>query len=164
MRPARFTPLTILSLLALLLVGASDAFAGECPFSGTSYMAPYTSPIGLPRCGGTIGRWAVCEVCQLSNATFTEQQAYTQSYPAAGTGLQPVATFTQGATSLTVNGFFDGITVDNHAIFRIRFAPTPGWPSRRGPSRRARRPRRASCGATPTTLKSSSTTTAPPGS
>lgn len=124
MRSFRTTPLALWLFAALLALGTTSAFAAECPFSGTSYQAPYTSPIGLPRCGGTIGRWTVCEVCQISNATYTAGQAYTLSYPTTGTGLQPRATFTQGTTALTVNGFFDGLTADNRAIFRIRFAPT----------------------------------------
>ena len=124
MKHLRHTSLITWLFAVLLAVAANTAFAAECPFSGTSYTAPYTSPIGLPRCGGTIGRWTVCEVCQISNATYTATQAYTLSYPTAGTGLQPRATFTQGATSLTVNGFLDSILADGRAVFRIRFAPT----------------------------------------
>jgi hypothetical protein len=125
MRGLRPTVPTLLLSLSLFAAGAPAAFAAECDNSGgSSYLPPYTSPIGLPRCSGTIGRWTVCEVCQISNATYTADQAYTLSYPTSGTGLQPKATFTQGTTSLTVNGFLDGLTVDGHAIFRVRFAPT----------------------------------------
>jgi hypothetical protein len=119
MKPIRF-----LFLLTLSFIAASAASAGECPFSGTSYTAPYNSPINLPRCGGTIGRWTPCEVCLISNNNYTEQQAYTQSYPATGTGLQPRATFSQSGINLPpVDGFFDGL-VNGKAVFRIRFAPT----------------------------------------
>ena len=109
--------------LAFLILGPTAASAAECPISGSGYMAPYNSPIGLPRCSGTIGRWTTCEVCLISDgSTYTEQDAYMLSYPTSGTGLQPRATF-QGATSLTVDGFFDGLT-NGRAVFRVRFAPT----------------------------------------
>lgn len=111
-------------LFLFVIIAARAAFAGECPFSGTSYAAPYNSPINLPRCGGTIGKWTPCEVCAVANGTYSEQQAYTQSYPDAGTGLQPRATFVQnGVTLPAVDGFFDGL-VNGKAVFRIRFTPT----------------------------------------
>jgi hypothetical protein len=114
-------------LTFLILAGAvGAAFAAECPLDAdpTKYAAPYTSPIGLPRCTGTIGRWTVCEICLTSDGTnYSEKDAYTLSYPTSGTGLQPRATFSQGATSLTVDGFFDGL-VSSQAVFRVRFAPT----------------------------------------
>ncbi len=114
----------LLFLLTIAVLAASAASAGECPFSGTSYSAPYDSKISLPRCGGTIGRWTPCEVCLTSNNNYTEQQAYTLSYPAAGTGLQPRATFSQNGVALPpVDGFFDGL-VNSKAVFRIRFSPT----------------------------------------
>lgn len=121
---SRSRSIPLLFAFLFTLIAASAAFAGECPFSGTSYTAPYNSPIGLPRCGGTIGRWTPCEVCLISNNNYTEQQAYTLSYPASGTGLQPRATFTQNGVSLpAVDGFFDGL-VSGKAVFRIRFSPT----------------------------------------
>lgn len=123
MRQLQQASLTFRAFVILLTLGVSTAFAAECPFSGSSYTAPYNSPIGLPRCGGTIGRWTVCEVCQISNATYTAQDAYTQSYSTPTTGLQPIATFSQGATSFKVHGFFDGI-IGGKAVFRIRLAPT----------------------------------------
>lgn len=130
MRRSRSALLTLWLFALLLAVAAPAAFAGECPLSGTSYAPAYASPIGLPRCIGTINKWTPCEVCALSEAVFTEQDAYTQSYypPPGKTELQPRATFTQGATTLHVDGFFDGLTTDpnnpNKAIFRIRFTPT----------------------------------------
>jgi len=114
----------LLFVLTIALIAASAASAGECPFSGTSYTAPYTSSINLPRCGGSIGRWTPCEVCLIANGTYTEQQAYTLSYPATGTGLQPRGTFSQNGSNLPpVDGFFDGL-VNGKAVFRIRFTPT----------------------------------------
>jgi Protein of unknown function (DUF4038)/Domain of unknown function (DUF5060) len=115
------------TFIALLVFGATALSAAECPFSGTSYTSPYNSPIGLPRCSdNAITKWGVCEVCLISNGNFTAQAAYTSSYlPPPQVSLQPVATFQLGATTRTVNGFFDGI-VSNKAVFRIRFTPPVG--------------------------------------
>ncbi|HJQ39642.1 MAG TPA: DUF4038 domain-containing protein [Thermoanaerobaculia bacterium] len=117
-------PIRLIFALTIALLTASVAQAGECPFSGTSYTAPYNNTINLPRCGGTIGKWTPCEVCVVSNGTYSEQQAYTLSYPATGTGLQPRGTFSQNGSNLPpVDGFFDGL-VNGKAVFRIRFTPT----------------------------------------
>ena len=123
MRNFRPTPLKFWLFVVGLAVSTTAAMAGECPVSGSGYAPPYTSPIGLPRCAGTIGRWTTCEICLISNGTYAEQDAYTLSYPTTGTGLQPRASFTQSTTLLPVDGFFDGL-VNGHAIFRIRFTPT----------------------------------------
>jgi hypothetical protein len=130
MRHRRRASLTPFLFAVLLALAASAASAGECPYSGNSYIGtPYASPIGLPRCiGSTVPKWSVCEVCLISKAPFSnEQDPYTMSYPASGPGLQPRATFTQNGTPLPpVDGFFDGLTngTTGQAIFRIRFTPT----------------------------------------
>ncbi|MFL6248387.1 MAG: hypothetical protein ACJ74H_20355 [Thermoanaerobaculia bacterium] len=123
--------LTLCFLAVLLAVVAPVLFAGECPLAttGNNYRDDFKSAANLPRCSnGTIGKWSTCEVCAISNAGYSdERQPYLASYyPASGTALQPRATFTQSAnsTSFTVDGFFDGLTSDGKAIFRIRFTPS----------------------------------------
>jgi hypothetical protein len=115
-------------IVLILLLGATAVSAGECPYSGTEYTGIYKSAAGLPRCGGgSIGKWTPCEVCMISNLDYTEEQAYMQSYPGSGTGLQPHARFTYNGTPpvapIDVEGFFDGLD-GTKAIFRVRFTPT----------------------------------------
>lgn len=131
MRHSRRTSIALCLFVLLLAVAAPAVIAGECKLlnnTGPAYDPAYASPIGLPRCIGTINKWTPCEVCMLSEATLTEQEAYTQSYypPPGKTELQPRATFTQGAATLHVDGFFDGPDPNdpNKALFRIRFTPT----------------------------------------
>jgi hypothetical protein len=113
--------------LSLILGGTvGAAFAAECApdaVDPTKYAAPYTSTAGVPRCGGTIAQWGVCEVCLISNGTRSASDWYTGSYN-GGSSYQPVATFTGPGSSIQVNGFLEQATADNHGIFRVRFSPT----------------------------------------
>ncbi len=115
------------TLLVALVLGLAPAvaFAAECPINinGTSYASPYSSPIALPRCSGTIAQWSVCELCLISNADYTDQTAYKNSYlPPPSIGLEPVAKFINGSQAVSVHGFFEKLS-GTKAVFRVRFTP-----------------------------------------
>lgn len=123
----RYVSSTSWLYVILLIFATHTVRAGECPLNGSDYTDEYKSRAGLPRCkDGSIGKWKACEVCVISDEIYTEEQAYTLSHTGSVPALQPRARFTHngGAPLVDVDGFFDGLTSTNRAVFRIRFTPT----------------------------------------